>query len=199
MHPGRGRAPCIQLASKHLAATMSTSSSKEQVNVDLKALNALLGLLGLDDIHVGSQNGGPAKAEHIQDPVEKNVEENNKKTDKCQWFLGTLRSFDADRQSGIIVTSEVKMGEEVVCHVQASHLEHDSNGLLNIQLGEDVMFPLVEDEDGQLWAWEPIIPCSRLFLGFVKSWDDTRCPGHGYLDCEGLHDLFGESIYIHGL
>eukprot|EP00929_Paragymnodinium_shiwhaense_P109279 TRINITY_DN75676_c0_g1_i1.p1 TRINITY_DN75676_c0_g1~~TRINITY_DN75676_c0_g1_i1.p1 ORF type:complete len:528 (-),score=98.96 TRINITY_DN75676_c0_g1_i1:56-1639(-) len=117
------------------------------------------------------------------------------KVDAATWYSGTLREFFDDQNFGVVDSDAFKAKfPERDLFVHADHLDPDSDGNLVAQVGEEMLFPLVEDEEGNAWAWGPLIPREKKFMGKIDSWHST----YGYIQCDTLWPVFEHQIYLHG-
>merc|ERR1711879_164214 len=103
--------------------------------------------------------------------------------------------YFADQAYGFVESPAFKeqFGDKEL-FVHADHLDPDGTGDLVVAEGEEVIFPLAEDEEGNAWAWSPLIRKARDFFGKVMSWSG----GYGFIKCETLSPVFAENIYVHG-
>merc|ERR1712232_695551 len=85
-------------------------------------------------------------------------------------------------------------GKEVNIH--KDQLDPGGRGELLAQEGDEIIFPLVEDEDGNVWAWSPIIPQKQEFVGTIAEFNDKA--GFGTLRCEVISKVFDDDVYLKG-
>lgn len=113
------------------------------------------------------------------------------------WFSGTIEKFFPEQAFGIIDSKLFKeqFGDKEL-NVHADHLDPASDGNMVAKVGDEVIFPLVEDEEGNAWAWAPIIPKNKAFFATVKHWNHER--GSGHLKCDTLWPVFEEDVFCHG-
>jgi len=169
------------------SATLSSSFAKDgspMVEISLTTLNFLLTASGHDVVE-GSQ-AIPTGKEALPGYSGGKVE--------GPWYIGTIKRYFPDEAYGFIESAAFKeqFGDKE-CFVHADHLALE-DGKLIAQEGDEVIFPLVEDEEGNAWAWAPVVPRSRDFLGTIKSWSG----GYGFIKCDTLFPIFEIDIYLHG-
>lgn len=181
------------IGSASVAGGFAQDGSPE-IRVSLNTLNLLLRAGGFDAVE-GCQD----IPEEIPDVAEGLPGYDGEKV-AGPWFVGTLKEYFPDSAYGFIESKTFKeqFGDKE-CFIHADHLDPDGTGDLMVKEGEEVIFPLVEDEESNAWAWAPIIPKTRTFLGTIKSWTGGwGAASRGVIKCDTLWPVFEEDIFCHG-
>lgn len=111
------------------------------------------------------------------------------------WFVGKVKEYLPEQAFGHIESEGfTKQFPDKELFVHGDHLDPSGTGDMMAKVGDEIFFPLVEDEEGNAWAWAPIIPKTKSFIGTVRKWEgDTHC----YLACDALTPVFGCDVYCH--
>eukprot|EP00929_Paragymnodinium_shiwhaense_P007814 TRINITY_DN111712_c0_g1_i1.p1 TRINITY_DN111712_c0_g1~~TRINITY_DN111712_c0_g1_i1.p1 ORF type:complete len:525 (-),score=149.93 TRINITY_DN111712_c0_g1_i1:209-1783(-) len=158
-----------------------------QVIVSINTLNNLLKAAGFPMIE-GS--------EEVPEDGEALPGFDGNKVEGGPWFTGTVREYLADQAYGIVDSEDFKeqFGDKE-CFVHGDHIDPEGTGELVADVGDEILFPLVEDEEGNQWAWSPVIPKKRNFFGKIESWHGT----YGYIKCDTLWPVFEHHVYLHSV
>eukprot|EP00929_Paragymnodinium_shiwhaense_P019794 TRINITY_DN13382_c0_g1_i1.p1 TRINITY_DN13382_c0_g1~~TRINITY_DN13382_c0_g1_i1.p1 ORF type:complete len:893 (+),score=252.37 TRINITY_DN13382_c0_g1_i1:156-2834(+) len=114
--------------------------------------------------------------------------------DGSKWYWGTIVNFSAAEAYGTVDSSAFKAAfSDRPLYIHADHIDPEGNGDLVAQIGDEIIFHIVEDQEGELWAWPPIIPKARDFNGTIKTWTGQK----GWLKCDVLQPIFENDVFIH--
>jgi len=173
-----GKAAAVKLSSRF------ADDGSPLIEMPLHTLNSLLKAAG--------HPGIPGAAD-IPDANEGIPGHDGKKVEG-PWFVGTLAEYHAAEAYGIVESEafKEKFGDKP-CFVHEEHLDPEGTGTLLVNVGEEFVFPIVEDEDRNAWAWAPLIPKARAFIGSLSKFGT----GFGFIRCEALWPVFQQEVYIH--
>ena len=106
------------------------------------------------------------------------------------WFSGTIKSYDVEGRCGIVASQErlEELGKE--CFVHGDQLDPGRLGAPEAREGDDIIFPVIENDVGTLWVKSKIIPTKQEFVGKITSSPSAYLLGR--LPCEIYSKLFGD-------